>query len=133
MREIKVDKKITNDLNSLDHCWWFKNQGNVYTQSGRPDYTALWHGHHYEIEAKAGNGHPLGMAQLFKGYQIVDAGGVFIVAFPDYTSIKDVSIQKLDVQLHANKANQLSVAEYDWLNRLRMQINRQKKTVAFKR
>ena len=145
MRESAVDKKIVKDLNRIIeenastgiHGDWWKNQGNTYQPSGRPDYMALIEGQFYAIEAKAGNGHQLGVAQLMAGYQIAMSGGVFIVAFPDYTSLPELTNRAQSLSdiftrpLSKTKATSLSYEQYQELSALCSQINATKKTRVF--
>lgn len=132
MRESVVDKIIKKDLASYgEECYFKKAQGNVYQQAGTPDYYGSMKGKYFAIEAKAGNGHPLGMAQLFNGYKIVRSGGVFVVAFPDYTTFVDIPRHHFGLELHGDKANQLSDEEYDQLEKIYHQVNAEKKSIMF--
>lgn len=131
MREEKVDKLIAADFEKLPDSYLRKINGNVYQRNGTVDYLGGYKGQLIGIEAKAGNGHKLGMGQLFDGYQIAQAGGLFVVAYPDYTSILDLKPVSFGLELHANKANQLSDEEYDLLEKFYKKINKARKTCAF--
>lgn len=146
MRENIVDKKIIKDLENtivkesgpagLCGTWW-KNQGNTYQPSGRPDYMALIDSHFYAIEAKAGNGHQLGVAQLMAGYRITASGGIFIVAYPDYTTLSELTKRAqsfnniFNQPLSEAKATLLPYEQYQELSDLCSQINVTKKTRVF--
>lgn len=131
MRESKVDKQIEQDLKSLPNTWYKKIHANVYQQAGVPDFLGCYRGRFFAIEAKAGNGHKLGMMQLFNGYQIAKSGGIFIVAYPDYESLATVHLQHFNFELCGEQPNQLSKDEYATLETLYRRINQDKITVAF--
>lgn len=131
MREEKVDKLITADFAKLHGSYLRKINGNVYQRNGTVDYLGGYKGQLIGIEAKAGNGHKLGMGQLFDGYQITQAGGLFVVAYPDYTSILALKPISFNLELHADKANQLSDEEYDLLEKFYKKINKERVTCAF--
>lgn len=74
MREISVDNLIKRDLDGFGaDVYWRKKHANKYQKNGTADYYGAYKGKYISIEAKAGNGHPLSMAQLFDGYQVVRA------------------------------------------------------------
>lgn len=131
MRESKVDKLIETDLQNLPDVWYKKIHANVYQQTGVPDFLGSFQGRFFAIEAKAGNGHTLGVMQLFNGYKIAQSGGIFVVAYPDYTSLMDLEFQEFDFELHGEQPNKLSREEYALLEKVYRQINADKKTVAF--
>ena len=131
MRESKVDKQIEQDLKALPNTWYKKIHANVYQQTGVPDFLGSYRGRFFAIEAKAGNGHKLGIMQLFNGYQIVKSGWLFIVAFPDYKSLATMHLQHFNVELHGERPNQLSKDEYASLEALYKRINQDRITVAF--
>lgn len=134
MRETKVDKLIINDLKTLEDqgiCSWHKNEGNMYQTSGRADFTACVDGRYVDIEAKAGNGHPLKLNQLFEGYKTCKTGGIFIVAFPDYTKMKDLPIEYINWNLSVKKANELRDDELEMVATFRNKINQEKRSVLY--
>ncbi len=131
MREEKVDKLIAADFAKLPHSYLRKINGNTYQRNGTVDYLGGYKGQLIGIEAKAGNGHKLGMGQLFDGYQIAQAGGLFVIAYPDYTSILDLEPEHFNMELHADKANQLSDAEYDLLENVYKRVNQERRSCAF--
>ena len=136
MRETKVDKLIINDLKTLEDqgiCSWHKNEGNMYQTSGRADFTACVDGRYVDIEAKAGNGHPLKLNQLFEGYKTCKTGGIFIVAFPDYTKMKDLPIEYINWNLSVEKANELRDDELEMVATFRNKINQEKRSVLYVR
>lgn len=135
MRETKVDRLIIDDLNEMAEkhiCTWHKNNGNIYQTSGRADFTACVKGRYVDIEAKAGNGYPIKLNQLFEGYKTCLAGGYFIVAFPDYTHLLDLPVEYLDWNFKAEKANELRDQELQQAIDLRSRINREKRSILFK-
>ena len=133
MRESKVDKQIEQDLKSLPNTWYKKIHAIVYQQTGVPDFLGCYQGRFFAIEAKAGNGHRLGMMQLFNGYQIVTSGGLFVVAFPGYGSLATTHRQRFNFELHGDQPNRLSKDEYALLEALYKQINRDRVTVTFEK
>lgn len=136
MRETKVDKLIINDLKTLEDqgiCSWHKNEGNMYQTSGRADFTACVDGRYVDIEAKAGNGHPLKLNQLFEGYKTCKTGGIFIVAFPDYTKMEDLPIEYINWNLSVKKANELRDDELEMVATFRNKINQEKRSVLYVR
>lgn len=132
IKEQSVDKRITKELNNLG-CWWHKNQGNLYQKSGRPDFEACINGRTYGIEAKAGNGHPLKMNQLFEGYRLYRSGGVFIVAFNDYESLFKIKPQRFTFNLDESKITSLSNQDYQKLESLYVTINHARQSVRFQK
>lgn len=136
MRETVVDRLIISDLKDLESqgkCSWHKNEGNMYQTSGRADFTACVEGHYVDIEAKAGNGHPVKLNQLFEGYKTCKANGIFIVAFPDYTKMEELPIEELNWNLSVNKANELRDEELEMVAAFRNKINREKRSVMYVR
>lgn len=133
MREISVDNLIKRDLDSFGaNVYWRKKHANKYQKNGTADYYGTYKGKYISIEAKAGNGHPLSMAQLFDGYQVVRAGGAFVVAFPDYTSFLKAERHKMTFDFsYAQKANELLTEDYSKLESLCKTINKNKKTMMF--
>lgn len=132
MRENVIDKIIEKELNyykKLGICWYTKKHANRYQQSGVPDFLGCYKGVFFAIEAKAGNGHNVSMAQLFNGYKIAQSGGIFIIAFSDYKSIPETPVKKANLKLQADKANKLSDKEYDELENIFNEINHEKKSI----
>lgn len=133
MKEIKVDNIIKRDLESYGTgMYWRKKQANTYQKNGTADYYGSYRGKYFSIEAKAGNGHPLSMAQMFDGYLVVKAGGVFIVAFPDYTTFTKIKRCKINLDFgNTNRCNELSIEDYGKLENLCRKLNSDRKTVMF--
>lgn len=133
MKEIKVDNIIRRDLESYGvDMYWRKKHANTYQKNGTADYYGTYRGKYFSIEAKAGNGHPLSMAQIFDGYAVVRAGGVFVVAFPDYTTFTKLKRRKMNFDFGGVvKCNELPVEDYEKLEKLCRELNRKKETVMF--
>lgn len=134
MRETVVDKLIITDLKAMEEqgiCTWHKNEGNLYQTSGRADFTACVKGRYVDIEAKAGNGHLLRLNQLFEGYKTCKAGGYFVVAFPDYTSLMELPIEYIDWNLDVKKANELRDKDLENAIALQSKINKEKRSVRY--
>lgn len=132
MREQKVDSMIVKDLDGYQNLYWRKKQANMYQPNGTADYYGCYRGKYFSIEAKAGNGHPLSPAQLFDGYLVVHSGGIFIVAFPDYTTFVDIPREKMKFEFgNAKKANQLTKEQYAELEVMFKRINQEKRSIMF--
>ena len=57
----------------------FKNNGNIFTETGRPDLVACLNGHFIAIELKrTGHLNEVSDAQKIVGKKIKDAGGIWI-------------------------------------------------------
>lgn len=133
--EQKVDNLIIKDFTSLKpNAFVEKTQGNRYQKNGISDYTGSLNGQYIALEAKAGNGHPLSMAQLFFGYTVALSGGLFGVIFPDYHSIYDVpqsTIELSEKAKTAKNASNLSREDYTALENIWKTINAEKKSILF--
>lgn len=111
---------------------YHKNHGNMYQTVGRPDFVILLQGgRHIEIEAKAGNGHQIGDAQLFNGYQVTRLGGYFVLAFPDYQSLKQLPTRQFPFDFKAQKVNELNDEEYNLLKATVDELTKAKQSVMF--
>lgn len=136
MKESKVDRSVREDIEA-NEGWLIKDQANIYQRKGIPDLiicTPALKGRLLGIETKAGNGHPLTMAQMFEGYKITIAGGMYIVAYSDYKSFTELTPNKITLSTSAKKAKSalgLSKSDYEKLESIWKKINTEKKTVAF--
>lgn len=133
MKESYVEALVRKDLEKKKA--YFKNrQANLYQKSGEADYFACINGQAIAIETKADNGHKLTMAQLFEGYKLTLAKGIFVVAFKDYTDLNLVPVDYFNLSIEAESvksADKLSLADYEKLEFFYKTINSKKTSISF--
>lgn len=133
MIEKNVETIVRQQLDLLD-AWYYKTQGNLYSKIGVPDFSAIINSKGYGIETKCGNGHKVNIAQLFQGYKIVQAGGVYVLAYEDFVDFE--SCQKEFFFLsnnakHAKNAVELTDEDYNKLEYLYITLNKNKTSTIF--
>jgi hypothetical protein len=94
-----AERKITQWLDTQADVWYFKEHGDRYSKNGVPDIIASVNGQLVGLEAKAGNGHKLSVIQLFQGLKLQASGGLFIVAFPDFSGVDVPKLNLADFNL----------------------------------
>lgn len=137
MKESVVEKLVKRYFEeNTSNIWYMKTQGNIYSRKGAPDYTGSYNGLFFGVETKAGNGHPVSMVQMFEGMKIVNSGGLFVVAFSDFSDLETAKSKAGSLNLSpsavgAKSALDLPKEDYDALNLIRNSINKGEKTVSF--
>lgn len=133
MKESYVELLVRKDLENKKA--YYKNiQANLYQKSGEADYFVCIDGQAIAIETKADNGHKLTMAQLFEGYKLTLANGIFVVAFKDYTDLNLIPIDYFNLSDKAERvksADKLSLDDYEKLEFFYKKINSKKKSISF--
>ena len=86
-----AEKVVVKWLDSDPQAWGFKEHGDRYGKKGVPDFIVSYHGQFVGIETKAGNGYHLKGIQLYEGLNILNTGGQYVVAYPDFTGLNDVT------------------------------------------
>jgi len=136
MLEKAVEALVVADLERLQ-AYYHKEKGDMFSDSGVPDYLTCIAGRMVAIETKAGNSRTLDMSQLFEGYKVARAGGVYIVAYPDYTFFEDVLENrsvKFDLSSEAElatDATELTDFDYSTFKRRWFSVNADKSSIAF--
>lgn len=62
--------------------WFCMPMGQMYGRAGVPDFLACVNGHFLGVETKAKGGKPTALQKL-EGSRIRDAGGHFLIIYPD--------------------------------------------------
>lgn len=133
MKESYVESLVRKDLENKK-AYYKNRQANLYQKSGEADYFVCIDGQAVAIETKADNGHKLTMAQLFEGYKLTLANGMFVVAFKDYTDLNLVPIDYFNLSDKAESvksADKLSLDDYEKLEFFYKKINSKKKSISF--
>lgn len=74
MKESRIQKKILDYLNSLEHSYFFKYQSSIYTPAGIPDVIGVYEGKFFAFEIKNEKG-KTSKLQEYVIQQLREAGG----------------------------------------------------------
>lgn len=116
------------------NAYFKKNKGSIYLDDGTPDFQCCINGSYIGIETKTSNGHKVSALQIFEGFKITVAKGIYVIAYEDFQDIESLPSEKFDFSADAKKAKNLvefSDTDFDKLENLMGKINANKKSIVF--